>query len=113
MIKLPRNRILKVLILSILFFNLIGCSTPVRIEVPKTVVQYCIPEKVSVPDKPKYYKLNPSEGIDSVDNFTKLQKNIVLQKNYITLLQNVVSHYEKQIDEFTIMKNNVQKKETE
>lgn len=110
MSKLQKNKILLVSILSILSFSLCACSKSIEVEVPKTIVQIYVPEKVTTPPVPAYYKLNPDEGIDSVNNFTKLQKNLVLQKNYIKLLNNVIAHYEKQIDDLNIIK---QQSETE
>lgn len=92
------------LVLSILtvFLMLPSCSSEVKtvkVEVPKTEYVYVVPNKTPVPSAPSFEKFNTKEAINSVNNFKKLQRNMIKFKNYTVQLKEVIKFYENEIDE--------------
>lgn len=89
----------------ILTIVLTACATDkVEVSVPKTELVVYTPDKIPLPLVPKFYTLNNQESIDSISNFTKLQKNTVLLTEYVKSLLLVIEQYEKQIDKLNELK---------
>lgn len=70
---------------------------------PETIVQtkyvFMIPEKVATPTKPEFREYDKTKYLYQAPNFSRLQQNTILLKNYANTLKDTVTYYEKAIDE--------------
>lgn len=76
-----------------------SCSPKVEY---RTVLQpeyvFFIPEKIAAPAKPKFQDYDKSKYLYQAPNFSRLQQNTVLLKNYCNALFETVKHYEQAIE---------------
>lgn len=88
----------------LLFIPLLsGCVSTETVVIKNN---YLIPDKVQSPTKPNLEALDDSKSLCSTENFRKLQVNILLLNQYIKSLNDVISYYEKSIDDFNAIKEN-------
>ena len=88
----------------LLFIPLLsGCVSTETVVIKNN---YLIPDKVQSPTKPNLEALDDSKSLCSTENFRKLQVNILLLNQYIKSLNDVISYYEKSIDDFNTIKEN-------
>lgn len=80
---------------------LCGCASTETVVIKN---HYLIPDKVQQPDKPNLEVLDESKSLCSTENFRKLQVNILLLNQYIKSLNDIISYYEKSIDDFNTIK---------
>ena len=99
------------LISSCLVFTSCAPKQPEKIIVPQVEYVFFIPEKVTIPKKPTFQSYDPKKSMMEKPNFTRLQQNTILMKNYANSLKTTVEHYEALIDKMKETKDKLEKGE--
>lgn len=88
-----------------------GCATKTEIKevtVPVPTYVFFIPEKITVPEKPKFLEYDATKLLNEPPNFQRLQQNTVLMKNYANSLRVTIDKYEALIDEIQETKDKME-----
>ena len=91
-----------VLVLTLLTIScllLTSCSSRVEpVVVPEVRIVYQAPEKIAVPEPPKFDTFDRNYPMNHPTNFKKFQRNTVFVVDYANQLKAIIKDYESQID---------------